>query len=393
MNKNILNTGVQNFIDKKIDTDIASVLLKGTNFEGVSTKEIVEQIEARKKCKNKLPNWYNTSRVYYPNKLSVEQTSSEISAQYKASIINGKSLIDLTGGLGVDCYYFSKKFNRVTHCEINKNLSEIAAYNSQVFDVQNIDFVPENGVDFLKKSDSDYDWIYVDPSRRNDIKGKVFMLNDCLPNIPENLSDLFRYSNNIMIKTSPILDLSIGIKELTFVKEIHIVAIKNEVKELLWILKKNDTNSISIKTINIKKEDKETFDFNYSDESDAIATYSSPLLYLYEPNAAILKSGAFNLLSDKLNLKKLHQHSHLYTSTELIDFPGRCFKITDTFKYHKKTVKKNIGNTNGNITTRNFPESVDQLRKSLKIKDGGNNYYFFTTDNNGDRIVVSCLKP
>lgn len=392
MNKNILNTGIQNFINKNLNTDITSVLLKGTNFNKVSTKEIVAQIEAKKKCKNKLPTWFSTPNIYYPNKLSIEQTSSEVSANYKASIIGGKSIIDLTGGFGIDSYSFSKKFKQVTHCEINKNLSEITDYNYNLLGVNNVTTIPEDGMIVLKKLKSNFDWVYIDPSRRNDSKEKVFILRDCLPNIPENLQSIFKFTSCILIKTSPLLDISFGLKELRFTKEIHVVAIQNEVKELLWILEKNYEKKVLIKTVNIKNDKKEVFDFYFSDEKQSTSIYSTPLTYLYEPNVAILKSGAFNSISEKLNVKKIHQHAHLYTSNYVIKFPGRTFSVESVMKYNRKKLKAILKNSQGNITVRNFPETVNELRKSLKMYDGGQLYYFFTTTTNNDKIVICCKK-
>ena len=162
MNKLILNTGVQDFIHEKLSSDIMSVLLTKPIFEGIDQKELAEQIEAKKKCKGKLPTWFNTPNIYYPNKLNIEQTSSELTAQYKAQIVNGKSLVDLTGGLGVDSYFFSKKMGSVLHCEIDPELSEIAHHNFEVLGQENIECFPVDGIDFLKRSPSNFDWIFVD---------------------------------------------------------------------------------------------------------------------------------------------------------------------------------------------------------------------------------------
>src|SRR6056297_302849 len=223
-----------------------SVLLEKPNFEGVSQKELAEQIEAKKKCQDKLTTWFNTPNIYYPNKLNIEQTSSETTAAYKAQMVSGKSLVDLTGGFGVDSYFFSKKMESVLHCEITSELSEIACHNFKVLGQENIECYPVDGVVFLKSSTSNFDWIYIDPSRRNDKKGKVFLLEDCLPNLPENLSLLFEKTQNILVKTSPLLDIKMGIETLEFVKEVHVVAVQNEVKELLFILEKGYTGSIQI---------------------------------------------------------------------------------------------------------------------------------------------------
>lgn len=392
MNKEVLNTAIQNFINNNLNSDISSLLLKGTAFDTVDTKEIIEQIEAKKKSENKLPTWFNTPNIYYPNKLNIEQTSSEITAQYKSQLVSGSSLIDLTGGLGVDSFYFSKTIKSVTHCEVNSRLSNIASYNFEQLTAFNINTTNEDGLEYLRNTRKVYDWIYIDPSRRHDIKGKVFYLKDCLPNVTEHIDSLFKYSNNILIKASPMLDISVGLSELRFVKEIHIVAINNDVKELLFILENGYQETIGVKTINIRKNTDEIFAFNLNEEAHAEATFGDLQSYLYEPNSAILKSGAFKTVSHKLKVNKLHKHSHLYTSTELIDFPGRRFKILETIPYNKKLVEKVLKNKKANISTRNFTETASQLKKKFKIKDGGNLYVFFTTNVNNEKIVVLCNK-
>ncbi len=391
MNKEILNTGVQNFISKNLNTDIVSVILKKSTFPRVTNKELAEQIEAKKKCIKKLPTWFGSKNIYYPNKLNIEQCSSEMAAGFKARIVSGKSLIDLTGGLGIDSYFFSKKIEQVFHCEIDGKLSQIAGHNFEVLGVENIDLISTNGIEYLKKSNQIYDWIFLDPSRRNDAKEKVFLLSDCTPNIVVNIKSLFEKSNNILLKTSPFLDLSKGIEQLQCVKEIYIVAIKDEVKELLWVLNKEEQRGITIRTVNIKPNEEESFNFIWSEERDTVPNIGPPLKYLYEPNAAILKSGAFKLISKRFNLDKLNEHSHLYTSTKLIDFPGRKFKINGVYNYGKKELKS-LNIKKANIATRNFPESVATIRKLLKIKDGGEDYLFFTKTSNERNIALLCEK-
>lgn len=390
MNNNILNTGNQNFINENLDTDISSLLLKNTTFEGVGVKEVIKQIESKKKCQKKLPSWYHTENIYYPDKLNIEQTSSENTAWYKSNLIHGKSIVDLTGGFGVDSYFFSKKFGHVYYCEIDKNLTEIVRHNYKVLKAENVSFFSQDGIDFLHNSSQKFGWIYIDPSRRHDQKGKVFILKDCVPDIIENLDLFFSHSDNILIKTSPLLDLTIGINDLKFVKQVHVVAVENEVKELLWILENKYIGDIEIKTINIKEKGNEAFDFKFYEESDATASFSVPKTYLYEPNSAILKAGAFNITSAKFKIDKLHKHSHLYTSDHLINFPGRSFKIEKILTYNKKAIKK-AGIEKANVTTRNFPETVSQIRKKFMIKDGGEIYLFFTTDIN-ERKVIFCTK-
>ncbi|WOD43513.1 THUMP-like domain-containing protein [Hwangdonia lutea] len=391
MNPSILNTEIQEFINENLQADVSKLLLKGTAFDAVETKDIIEQIEAKKRSEKKLPTWFNTTNIYYPNKLNIEQTSSEITANYKSKLIKGESIIDLTGGFGVDCYYFSKHFKTVVLCEINDQLSEIVKHNYTQLHARNISTQNVNGITYLKTSKKTFDWIYIDPSRRHDSKGKVFFLNDCLPNIPEHLDLLFRHSKNILIKTSPLLDISVGINELRLVKTIHVVAVNNEVKELLWILERGYSEAISIETVNIKKDKNAHFSFLLEEEKHTPSNYHKPLTYLYEPNAAILKSGGFHSISHQLKLFKLHQHSHLYTSQQLVDFPGRCFKIEKLLPFNKKALKKEAIKK-ANITTRNFPETVQQIRKKFSIKDGGNLYLFFTTDIDGNKIVIISTK-
>ncbi|MFY0604978.1 MAG: RsmD family RNA methyltransferase [Flavobacteriaceae bacterium] len=390
MNLSILHKEVQDYIQQNLTSDITKLILKGSPFPNISVQELANQIIAKQKSKTKLPTWFQAEGIYYPNKLSIEQTSSEITAQYKSTLVSGNSIIDLTGGFGVDTFYFAKKFKSVIHCELNAELSEIVSHNNQQLQIGNITTIAENSFKYLKDTSTHFDVIYIDPSRRNDQKEKVFLLKDCEPNIPENLKSLFDKSNHILIKNSPILDITSTIKELQFVKEIHIVAVNNEVKELLFLLKKSFEENIHITTINFAKKNIQLFEFDYNSNTDI--TLGDPKEYLYEPNAAILKSGGFKEITQQFNILKLHQHSHLYTSDELItDFPGRIFKIKDVFHYDKK-LKKKLPFNKVNITTRNFPKSVSQLRKELKLKDGGENYMFFTTNQNNQLIVINCVK-
>lgn len=393
MNPHILHKEIQDFITDQTDkgTDLNKIILSGSPFKDISIQELAQQIQGKIIAKKKFPYLYKTDSIYYPPKLNLEQTSSQTTAEYKSTLVTGKKLIDITGGLGIDSYFFSKYFDNIIHCEINNELSTIARHNFSILNAENIVTEKVDGIQVLERTD-DLDWIYIDPSRRNDVKGKVFMLKDCLPNVPEHLSSFFLKANNILIKTSPLLDIRAGLEELSNVAEVHVVAVNNEVKELLWILKKNFDGQLQLRTVNISRTKNEIYSFSPSDEQTTFAEYGLPEKYLYEPNAAIMKSGGFMSIGRDYGLKKLHQHSHLYTNDTKIDFPGRIFEIKSVIPYHKKTIQK-LNISKANITTRNFPDPVSVLRKKLKIQDGGKDYLFFTTNKDNQRIVIHCVKP
>jgi len=390
LNLAILKPEVQEFISKNLKIEITKIILKGSPFEDIESKELANQILAKKKSEKKLPTWFSSKNIYYPNKISIEQTSSEITAAFKSKLVTGKSIIDITGGFGVDSFYFSKQFKKVIHCEINSELSTIVKHNYQQLNSKNIETNAINGFDFLKETNDTFDCIYVDPSRRSDVKGKVFLLKDCLPYIPPKIDFFFTKANQILIKVSPILDITNTINELKNVKSVHIVAVHNEVKELLFLLEKNYAESTNIIAVNIGKSKTDEFSFEY--QSKETSNFSEPLSYLYEPNSAILKSGGFHQISNKYNVHKLEENSHLYTSESFIDFPGRAFKIVDILSYDKKKLKKLFSKSKANITTRNFPKTVAQIRKEINIKDGGTNYLFFTTTINKNLKVIICQK-
>ncbi|GLB50195.1 THUMP-like domain-containing protein [Neptunitalea lumnitzerae] len=392
MNKAILDKEIQAFILANIHSNTNELLLKKPLFASVTNAEVVEQIEAAKRTIKKLPVWFETPLIYYPNKLNIEQTSSEETAIYKSQLVSGKSLVDITGGFGVDAYYFSKRVAEVIHCEINETLSDIVAHNLTALHTLNIQCVKGDGLGYVRNCEKRFDWIYVDPSRRNDAKGKVFMLADCLPDVPSNLDLLFEKSDNILIKTSPILDITNGLLELNHVAEIHVIAVQNEVKELLWVLKKGYEGRVQIITANIQADGLQKFTYDFAEEQDVVASYAEPLTFLYEPNAAIMKSGAFKTIGKQYGVAKLHAHSHLYTSTELLDFPGRRFEIKEVIPYQKKIVKQKLQNAKANIATRNFPDKPEVFKKQFKIKDGGEVYIFLTTDIRNKKVVLVTNK-
>jgi len=386
----LLTTDIQFFITQNIGKNASTLALQKNPFPTIDFKLILNQIEAKSKAKDKLPTWFATPNIIFPTKISVEQTSSETTARYKAALVSGNALLDASGGFGIDDYYFSKKIKKVIHCELNSELSTIVSHNFNALQTNNVECITGDSTDILNKLNQQFDYIYIDPSRRNDQKGKVFMLNDCLPNVPVLQDFYFNFTSNILIKTAPLLDITSGLNELKNVKSIHIVAVDNEVKELLWEIEKNYVNPITIKTVNFSKKNTELFDFQLNNSNFSI--YSLPQKYLYEPNSAIMKSGGFIEVANHFKLEKLHVNSHLYTSGNLIDFPGRIFEIIQSIPYSKNEMKNVLQGTKANITTRNFPDSVETIRKKWKINDGGNVYCFFTTDKNDNKIVLLCKK-
>ena len=394
VNNILLNSATQEFINNHINSNIQDLVLKGCPFEGLDIKELIEQIEAKKKCILKLKTWFDTPGIYYPNKLNIEQTSSETAARIKSGFMQGESILDLTGGFGVDSYYFSKQFNTVVHCEMNPKLAAIAAYNFEVLGANNIKTHAIDGVEFLKSYPDTFDWIYIDPSRRDAQKNKKFLIEDCSPNVINHQSLFFKHSNNVLIKMSPMLDISIGLAALKSVKTVYVVSVKNEVKELVFHQQKNYDGSPTIHTINSHPNGDQQFAFEMFLEETADASYSSPKQYLYEPNAALMKSGAFQLISKKFKIDKLDQHTHLYTSDEkLMNFPGKIYTVTKTHPYQKKPLKKTISGLKANVKTRNFSEKIQTLKTLFKLSDGGDLYLFFTSSI-GSKIVIECqLNP
>lgn len=390
MSPHILDTEIQQFILDNTGSDVTKLALQKNPFPQVEWSEILGQIAAREKAKDKLPTWFNAKRIIYPSKISVEQTSSEATAKYKASLIKGENLIDLTGGFGVDDYYFSQLVDFVVHCEMNVELSLLVAHNFEVLEATNIECIAGDSLNTLQQLNRQWDWIYIDPARRSDAKGKVFMLKDCQPNVPDLQEIYFGFTKKILVKTAPLLDITAGLSELHSVKEIYIIALNNEVKELLWMLEDGFKGTPTLHTVNINKE--HTQFFTAPLHSTKEATYSMPEKYIYEPNSAIMKSGAFDAISHDFSVNKLHKHTQLYTSNTLIDFPGRRFIINEVLPYQKAEMKKYAEGQKMNITVRNFPITVEEIRKKWKIKDGGDTYAFFTTNINNEKIMLLCSK-
>lgn len=382
----LLRSDIQQFIAQNLHSDVAQLALKPNPFPEVDWSLILQQIQARQKSEKKLPTWFATPNVLYPTKLSIEQCSSEILAKHKSKAINGKKIIDLTGGFGVDTYYFAQTFEKVIHAEINTDLCQIVAHNAKQLNLKNLEVKSGDGREILTQINQQFDWIYIDPARRDQQQKKVFRLSDCTPNVVDLLDDYFAFSDKILIKTAPLLDISQGLKDLPFVEKIEIVSLQNEVRELLWYINKNNTQKPKIVATDYSTDEK-SIQLSLPIDDDTTTKYSNPLQFLYEPSPALMKSGNFNYISRYFDVEKLDQNAHLYTSTTLKDFWGRRFKVLETLPFSKKTMK-NWTNQKANISCRNFPMKPEEIKKKFKIKDGGDQYLFFSTTDNGNKKLI-----
>jgi 16S rRNA G966 N2-methylase RsmD len=390
-----MNKETIQFILDNEDADIHQLSLQSSRYPKVNMLFAIHQINGKQKIKSKVPLFYNTQDIIYPVQLSLEQSSSELTAIYKSTICEGNALTDLTGGLGVDCCIMSQRFKQITYVERNEELCDLAVNNFKALGKEYIKVIHSDTENYLVGAEH-VDWIFIDPARRSTGGKKVVLLSDCEPNVAELSPLLLDKATHVMIKLSPMMDITAAIRELPTTSGIHIISVENECKEVLLILDQTGEEDIKVKTINFRvNKENQKFEFNIRDESKAETTFSSvPGKYLYEPNAAVMKSGAFKLIGEKFRLKKLHINTHLYTSNELsIEFPGRIFEVRKQWDNSKKELKELVARIpKANITTRNYPESVVELRKRLKVKDGGDIYLFACTLQNEKKSIIECNK-
>jgi hypothetical protein len=378
------------FIQENLAKPLPEIALLLSKQPELDKEFILNQINGLQKAKTKLPEFYNTPNLIYPSKLSLEQSSSEETALFKSKLVKGNSLVDLTGGFGIDSFYFSKIYKSVCYVEPQQQLFKTVVNNFNLLGADNIKTVNQTAEDFLKTNTHQFDIAYIDPSRRNENQ-KVFMLGDCLPNIVELQEAIFKIAPKILVKTSPILDLKQSIKELKTVSKVWVVSVNNDCKEVLYLLENKLTPEIKINTVNLSTTN-QYLSFTFNEEENSTPNYSEPLQYLYEPNASVLKAGAFKSISTQFKAYKLAPNTHLYTSATAIEnFTGRSFKITDVLVYNTANFKK-LGLKKANVSCRNFKETVEQVKKKLNLKDGGDTYLFATTDNNNKPILVVANK-
>ena len=382
-----INDKTWEFIRAHADEDVRKVALLGTKSQEVDMPMALQQIAGRQTARKKLPSWAAVDNIVYPPHLNMEQCSSEQTARYKASLLaGGKRFVDLTGGLGVDFYWMSQDYKERIYVEHNEQLCAISSENFRALG-HDCEICCCDTEAYLEKME-EADVIYLDPARRNEHGGRTYDIRDCTPNILELLPVLMKKANRIILKLSPMFDWRKAVDDLQQVSEVHIVSVDNECKELLLILESVAT-SLRLVCVNNDHIYEVPSDINHQ-PSDICRQPS----YLYEPNASIMKAGCFTALEQHFPIRQVAANSHLFLSpVEIKNFPGRSFHIITISSMNKHELKETMtGVDKANIAVRNFPLTVDQLRKKLKLKDGGDTYIFATTETDGTHSLYICRK-
>lgn len=391
---------IQDFILSHENDDVQKLLLKQKTVLGMPTEWIAQQITGRRKAKNKLPTWYAAPGIIFPPALHLEQTSSEATANFKSTILRNRSTLpatsrdigcgaDLTGGFGIDTYFLSKHASQVEYVEPNIDLLEMARHNHTILGAKNIVYHHASAEEFLRSHTKELDFLFMDPSRRKGFR-KVYGLADSEPNVVRLQSQFFQKATNVLIKTSPLLDLQQGCRELQHATKVVVVAVENECKELLYLLNQEAVGDPAIEAVDLTRNGdvKESCSFTWNEEKNSEPDFSAPLDFIYEPNAAILKAGAFKWIARKFEVKKLAPNTHLYTDGHQKSFPGRIFRVTEHVKLEKK-LKARFRDSYVNILTRNYPISVEEIKKKTGLKEGGDQYLICTQTQKDKYVVVA----
>lgn len=387
---------LKQFIREHASADVTALLLKASRYPGIDVPFAVEQIQARRQIRTKLPSWYARESLVFPSKIAAEQCSSEWTGAYKQRLVRREdSVYDLTGGLGIDSYFLSRKAKKVVYIERYAAYCEAARLNFASLQAHNIEVLPGDGLQQLGVL-PDPDVIYIDPARRAEGNKRVFALAGCEPDLTLCRETLLRKAPRVIAKLSPMADIQHTLSLLPETVQVHVLSVRNECKELLFVWERGGTAEPVIHCVNYTAEGTEqAFAFSFREEQTAVAPTAAGVgAYLYEPNASVLKAGAFKCIARRLGVEKLHVSSHLYTSDgEVPGFPGRVFEAEEVIPFNGK-VCKTLGRTlpQANITVRNFPVSVDELRKRTRIAEGGSVYLFATTVGKGERVLIRCRK-
>ncbi len=384
-----MNEATLAFIHNHANEDVRRLALLGKKYPDVDMTYALNQIAGRQKARYKIPSWAIVDTIIYPPHLSMEQCSSETTAKYKAKIAGkGRKIVDLTAGFGVDMAFMSAHFSEAVHVEQQAQLCAISSANYASLGLHHIDVVCSDGIEYLHQMEH-ADLIYIDPARRDENGKRTYGIADCTPNILDILDEMLQKANRVMVKLSPMLDWQKAVSDIGHVSEVHILSVKNECKELLLVIEK-EKNPLKVFCIN----DNQVFCYKTTDIINNIYRQASLPRYLYEPNSSIMKAGCFQLIEQRFGINQLDPNSHLYISNEKThDFPGRGFVIERICTMNKRDIKANLeGLTKANISVRNFPLSVNEIRKKLKLKDGGDVYIFATTHKEKGHLLLVCRK-
>lgn len=374
--------------------------------EGVDLHAALQQIEGWQIAERKLPSWAVRDGIWFPPRLSMEQCSSEQTAVYKRELVRrllglGESslagtMMDLTGGFGIDFSFLAVLFTRAVYMERQPELCRIARHNFEVLGLRQAE-VREGDSSACLQEWPDADLCFIDPARRDAAGRKTVAIEDCVPDLSQLQGAIRRKSRFCLVKLSPMLDIQAALRVLEGVAEVHAVCVQGECKELLFVMSDHDTTgTVAYHCVDIGPDGKmKSLAFTEKEEREASCNYVSEVGgYLYEPNAAILKCGGYRVLATRYGLCKLHPNSHLYTSDVLCkDFPGRVFRVERVSGFGKQKLGEMLkGIPKANLAVRNFPETVVVLRKRLRLKEGGDTYLFATTLHDGRRVLVLCRK-
>ena len=384
-----MNEATLEFIRIHANEDVRQLAFLGKKNPEVDMAYALDQIAGRQKARIKIPSWAATDGIVYPPHISMEQCSSEQTARYKAKIAGkGTRIVDLTAGFGVDMAFMSAGFKEAVHVEQQSQLCAISSENYKRLGLHHIQVICSDGVTYLHQMEH-ADLIFIDPARRDQHGGRTYGIADCTPNVLEIIDEMLEKADRVMIKLSPMLDWQKAVSDVGHVSEVHIVSVGNECKELLLVVEKED-KPLQVFCVN----DDSVFSYHPNDEIGDFCPQTESYNYLYEPNASVMKAGCFNLISKHFGISQPDANSHLYLSDKMIEgFPGRGFVIERICTMNKRELKEALtGIDKANIATRNFPLSVADLRKRLKLKDGGEVYIFATTDAKRGHLLMVCRK-
>ena len=393
-----MNQATRIFIREHAEEDVRQLALRGTKNPEVDLPFALEQIAGRQKAGTKLPGWAAIDGIVYPPHLSMEQCSSEQTAKYKTSLVGkGALVVDLTAGFGVDLAFISKGFKRAVSVERQPQLCAISSENFRLLGLQHIEVVCGDGIDYLHQLDH-ADLLFLDPARRDEHGGRTYGIGDCTPNVLEILDELLEKADRVLLKLSPMLDWRKAVADLKCVSEVHIVSVDNECKELLLLLfngqAQTSMDNVRVVCVNLLSNgDKEVFVSSQNENPRESVLVRCPK-YLFKPNASVMKAGCFDEVVGRFPVIQLDNNSHLFVAeTDIEAFPGRRFVIERTTSMNKRELKDALaGIDRANITVRNFPLPVSELRKRLKLKDGGEVFIFATTVANEGHKLFICRK-